>query len=578
MNTVSLCMIVKNEQSNIANLLDLTCPTLEEVVIVDTGSTDSTINILREKQAQYPNLKVENFTWIEDFSAARNFAFSKATQDWVFWMDGDDLVDPTELKRFKDSFLDDPTVDCWILDYVYSRYPNGSPQTVLGRERFLRRSKNPNWIGAIHETVAIWGLNQRYYGPLKIIHNQEGKVIDPDRNIRILESEFNKNPNDPRTAYYYGKELFDRVNPKGIEILNHFVSMPSKYWDDEINARFRLACHDLVNNRLTEALHHAEAIYHLDSSRMRAEGYWIYGRVEQALQNHKIAIKWFERCLDGEPGSPRVINREYYTWNPMFRLAECYRDLGDLDNAIRWHQKIGTVIPFTNPMVVELEDSIFNKFFSDRPKIIEQKSFFHDRLRPDSFVSDFATESCYFGDKKFDGLVIHNDYPYDFPNIRLVKLGGFVWTRSEIDPKETRVGYIGKAVYNGAEMHNYVVSDPSLPTFTLPSHGDTNFGPYRIRIDQLRKSLVKNGYRLVDQDADFFVTQNLLSSHPRAKFNILDVCEWLPGSDYSEYGVEFADAIVCSSPLLTEKMKAKFPNKPVMCVEDHVDFTDQDWL
>jgi glycosyltransferase involved in cell wall biosynthesis len=577
MNTVSLCMIVKNEQSNIGNLLELVCPVLEEVVIVDTGSTDLTLDILKEKQSKYPNLKVEHFTWIKDFAAARNFAFSKATQDWVFWVDGDDLVDPVELKKFKDVFLDEPNTDCWILDYVYARYPNGEPHTVLGRERFLRRSTNPQWIGAIHETVSIWTMRQRYYGPLKIIHNQEGKITDPNRNVEILASEYEKNPGDPRTAYYYGKELFDRVDEKGIEILNNFVALPSKYWDDEINARFRLACHDLVNEKLTEALHHAEAIYHLDPSRLRAEGYWIFGQVEQKLQNYKVAIRWYERCLDGEPGSPRVINREYYTWNPMFRLSECYRDMNDFDRAVEWYEKVCEILPSTNPMIKQLENSIMAKFFPDNKlKVLEQISMRSDvqTIRTDSVHSLQALLfSKNFGHGRFDGIVVESGYC----NTNLLKPRGFVWSRSEL--QNSNLGYLGKAVYNGVEVHNYVLADQTLPKFVVPQGNDISFGPYRLRIDQLRKSLAKNGYPLIDRDGDFLVAQNLnFFAGDEAKFMILDVCEWLPHSSYSEYGVSKANMIICSSPLLTELMANKFPSKKVSCVEDHVDFTEQQWL
>lgn len=563
-------MICKNEISNIENLLNIVCPILEQVVVVDTGSSDGTKEKLLELSQKYSNLEIKEFEWIKDFSAARNHAFSFATQEFIMFLDCDDLVDAKELINFKDNFLKDDSVDCWILDYIYSRYPNGDPQTILGRERFVRRECSPRWVGAIHETISIWNMRQRYYGALKVIHNQTGKVVDYNRNVDILASEFEKNPRDPRTAYYYGKELFDRVNPKGIEVLKHFVALPSKYWDDEINGRFRLACDDLVNNRLTEALHHAESIYHLDSSRLRAEGYWVYGQVEQKLKNFKVAIKWYERCLDGEPGSPRVLNREYYTWNPMYRLSECYREMGLLDESVYWYNRVCGILPNTNSMVSALENSLINKFFAGRSlKVIEQVS--HTPIRSDSVLSTCMFGNSKFAEGKLDGLVVDNSC-----NVKLVKPGGFVWSRTEL-LDQIGLGLIGKAVYNGVELFNYVVSNPALPKFIL-STGDINFGPYRIRIDQLRKSLIKNGYPIVQRDGDYLITQNLNASSGNAKIKILDVCEWLPDSNYSGYGIDKADIVVCSSPMLSELLSKKFPDKNVMCVEDHVDFVEQEWL
>ena len=226
-NTVSLCIICKNEKSNIAGLMDDVCPVLEEIHVTDTGSTDGTLEILQEKQKQYPNLHLHHFTWTDHFSEARNFSFTKAGDvDWVFWVDSDDRISQKDLKYFKDNHLDNPNVDCWMLPYIYSKYPDGSTQTLLTRERFIRKSRSPQWIGAIHETIAIHHYRQFNYEDLKIEHNRDGKFIEPRRNLRILEKEFEKNPNDSRTAYYYAKELFDHIDPRAKDKLIHYLNLP----------------------------------------------------------------------------------------------------------------------------------------------------------------------------------------------------------------------------------------------------------------------------------------------------------------------------------------------------------------
>ena len=582
-NTVSLCMIVKNEQSNIGILLDQVCPILEQVVIVDTGSTDGTLEILQQKTEQYGNLEIHHFEWVKDFAAARNFAFSKGNQEFLLFLDGDDQIDPGELLKFKNNFLPNPEVDCWILDYVYSRYPNGEPQTILGRERFLRRSKNPTWVGAIHETINISNFRTMKYDALKIIHNQAGKIVDLNRNIEILASEFDKNPNDPRTAYYYGKELFDRIDPKGIEVLKHFIGISEKQWcwyDDVCNALSRLAFDDLANNRLKEALQKADKIYHLDGSRLRAESYWVYGRVEQKLKNYKVAIRWFERCFDGQPPSPAVVNREYYTWNPAYQISECYLELGDFDNAVKWFDKIVETIPLTNQLVIDLEGRIFNKFFGDEQLAILE--ICDTTIRKDAIHTNYLIENdSNFGVGKFDGVVavhakMNNAY-------KLLKRRGFVWSLESVKFDDSQFGYLGKANFEGKEVHNYIRVNELLPRFYI-HNGDWDFGPYRLRLGQLQYSLIKNGYPMHrvshpirGKDVSYCVSQNL------HRFNlgdvkILDVCEWLPESDYSSFGIEMADMVSCSSPLLAKLMQEKFPNKTVFCVEDHVDFTEQEWL
>ena len=87
----SLCMIVKNEEKILARCLDSVADLVDEIVIVDTGSTDATKKIA----ANYTD-KIYDFTWVDDFSAARNFAFSKAEKDYIYTAD----MDEENRKRF----------------------------------------------------------------------------------------------------------------------------------------------------------------------------------------------------------------------------------------------------------------------------------------------------------------------------------------------------------------------------------------------------------------------------------------------------------------------------------------------
>ena len=94
MITISLCMIVKNEEEVLARCLDSVKDLVEEIIIVDTGSYDKT----KEIAYKYTD-KVYDFLWENDFSEARNFAFSKATKDYQMWLDADDII--TEDNKIK---------------------------------------------------------------------------------------------------------------------------------------------------------------------------------------------------------------------------------------------------------------------------------------------------------------------------------------------------------------------------------------------------------------------------------------------------------------------------------------------
>ncbi len=95
MITISICMIVKNEEKHLERCLNSIADLAEELIIVDTGSTDRTKEIAEKYSA-----KIYDFEWMEDFAAARNFSFSKATMDYIYQADADEVLDETNRIRF----------------------------------------------------------------------------------------------------------------------------------------------------------------------------------------------------------------------------------------------------------------------------------------------------------------------------------------------------------------------------------------------------------------------------------------------------------------------------------------------
>ena len=87
MVTLSLCMIVRDEEDVLGRCLESVKDLADEIIIVDTGSSDRTKEI-----AAYYTDRIYDFEWCDDFSAARNFAFSKGTKDFLMWLDADDVI------------------------------------------------------------------------------------------------------------------------------------------------------------------------------------------------------------------------------------------------------------------------------------------------------------------------------------------------------------------------------------------------------------------------------------------------------------------------------------------------------
>ena len=152
MITISLCMIVKNEEKILARCLDSIADLMDEVVIVDTGSTDATKEIAR----RYTD-KIYDFAWIHDFSAARNFAFSKVTGEYIYSADADEVLSEENRERFrvlKETLLPE-------VEIVQMKYGNQLSQgTVYNfdeeyRPKLFKRQREFVWVEPIHETVRL---------------------------------------------------------------------------------------------------------------------------------------------------------------------------------------------------------------------------------------------------------------------------------------------------------------------------------------------------------------------------------------------------------------------------------------
>lgn len=152
MITISLCMIVKNEEKILSRCLDSICDLMDEIIIVDTGSSDQT----KEIAAAYTD-KIYDFPWVDDFSAARNFAFSKATKEYIYSADADEVLSDENREQFrilKENMLPE-------IEIVQMKYGNQLQYgTVYNfdeeyRPKLFKRQREFVWIEPIHENVRL---------------------------------------------------------------------------------------------------------------------------------------------------------------------------------------------------------------------------------------------------------------------------------------------------------------------------------------------------------------------------------------------------------------------------------------
>lgn len=330
MPTLSLCVICKNEEKNIVNLLESVKGDLfDEVVITDTGSNDKTLDILAEyqKSGKFRSFKIEHFPWIDDFSAARNYGFSKATCEYIQWLDSDDVILPIDYQKLltlKPKLNDSPI---WLCKYEYAHDEFGKSICSFFRERIVRRDLNLQWQEPIHEYIP---LNASYKKTDIEIHHYKVHVSS-QRNINLLEKIVEKKPDSARNLFYLGKEYFDcGVVDKGFETLAKFVTLPDAWSENKYSAYVRMATYKKNKREYKDATHFA--VMAIDEDPLKAEVYCLLGDMSMDQKQHNKAIHWYKIAanMGRSEDSLDVVEPKYHTWLPNLQLCLAYNEKGDV--------------------------------------------------------------------------------------------------------------------------------------------------------------------------------------------------------------------------------------------------------
>lgn len=201
-------MIVKNEADILGRCLDSICDLMDEIIIVDTGSSDAT----KAVAAKYTD-KIYDFAWTNDFSEARNFSFSLANMDYIYAPDADEMLD--EENRAK--FLQLKKVLLPEIEIVQMKYRTVSEyNTVLNaqteyRPKLFKRLREFTWTDAVHETVRTAPVV--YDSDITILHMPQS--MHHKRDFSIFLKTFEKNGFfPPKLRSMYAKELFKAGDEK----------------------------------------------------------------------------------------------------------------------------------------------------------------------------------------------------------------------------------------------------------------------------------------------------------------------------------------------------------------------------
>ncbi len=356
--TISMAMIIKNEAHNLGPNLQSVRGCFDEIVIIDTGSTDSSMEFLDKINAKIeagdpdwsglPKIKVGFFNWVNDFAKARNFSFEQCTSDYVYWHDADDVLsDRDAFISWRDNVMH--SAHYWLVKYNYAYDQNGRVECEFIRERVVKNNHGYKWKYFVHEGLVQTEDRKQWTNRVNtwtVNHQRTAEDMKQDhlRNIKLFEShDYEKL--EPREKFYLGKEYVENGFPqKGSKPLMEALSSKELDLHDRLLATQYAAQAAFSMGALPQS---TEILMNgLMVKPSRAE-YWcllgdIYlnqNQVTDALMAYKCALQ----CTPDDLGGITVIYKQAYGEYPNMKLADVYLALGDWRSASLYVENLKAV-------------------------------------------------------------------------------------------------------------------------------------------------------------------------------------------------------------------------------------------
>lgn len=331
---ISLAMIVKNEEENLNSCLNSIYKIVDEIIIVDTGSTDKT----KEIAFKYTN-KIYDFTWCEDFSKARNFSLDKCTADWIIVMDADDtLIEGNRLDI--ENFIIQNNNSIGLIKRISKYIQNGEESYSKEYESRLFK-KGIYYNGAIHEQLDS-KLNRE---KTKLVFSHSGYAISKsERNIKILIKELEKNEKDEYIIYQIARTLFvDKKYKQANQYFDKAYKLVdrNKLYNKNLVISYIYSCVEV--NDFPKALHiinDYNMLYRNSAEFNFAKGIFYMNLILSDIKTYGEFLYLIEdsylRCLEiGEIEDDSVIGVGSY--KAAYNLGVYYESIGDLYKANQYY-------------------------------------------------------------------------------------------------------------------------------------------------------------------------------------------------------------------------------------------------
>lgn len=335
---ISACLIVKNEAVLLPRCLESIQSFVDEIIVVDTGSSDNTVEIAHGYGA-----RVYHFTWINDFSAARNESLRYASSDWIFYIDADEIVDSASASKIRQVITRGDIMAVTVRQCIPQQTDNIATAFYSEYCRLFRRHPAIRFEGTIHEQIlpSVERLGGKVLrSDIVILHwayaiDEEKKRRRAERNLHHLLTEIKHSPDDP--FIYINLGMTYRELGQQDAAIHSFHDALKK--DDGCikreligNTHLNLAKLYLEAGSNTKAAYHAQQIAVFDPANPLSD--YLLATLAVAEEQFSRATFYLERVIciaKGEIGVPPSV--ELNLAQVYLELGSCRSAMGDLIGA-----------------------------------------------------------------------------------------------------------------------------------------------------------------------------------------------------------------------------------------------------
>lgn len=362
---LSLCLIVKDEEPYLRRCVESFGAIYDELVIVDTGSTDRTVEIARELLATREG-RLERFTWCDDFAAARNFACSLARAPWILMVDADERLSPDLSPRvILDAIRRAPPQ---VLNLLLVDLTLHEGEIILSHpvNRLFRREPRVRWTGRIHESLTVTA-EQQSLTSITLVHDNARKRqadarLRPEVSAmyeRGLLADAEATPESPRPLFYLANTLAERREwAAAIEAYRRYLAfVGERGWKEEVwQAHLNIAlCHSHLGDAAgcRRALLDAVAV-----DPMRGEAHLALGDRALAAGELAEARTWYQFAATlPPPRSSIFVDLHAYRVKPWWKLGTVLVEQGDHAAALAATEHALELSP-GDPAIVERAEAL----------------------------------------------------------------------------------------------------------------------------------------------------------------------------------------------------------------------------